>query len=36
MDSTSLRAFDQLSAEAGESLWPDSVTIGAAAYTGAN
>ena len=33
MDSTSLRAFDELSADAGESLWPSSVIIGGTTYT---
>jgi hypothetical protein len=33
MNATSLRAFDQLSAAAGEALWPSSVTIASVAYT---
>ena len=33
MTSTSLRAFDALSAAAGEAIWPSSITIGATAYT---
>lgn len=32
MNSTSLRAFDTLSAAAGEALWPSSVTIASVAY----
>lgn len=32
MNATSLRAFDALSAAAGEALWPSSVTIASVAY----
>lgn len=32
MDSTSLRAFDELSAATGQALWPATVTLGGSTY----